>query len=267
MTFSVKAVKSTARTVLKGNWVASSISSLLPIIFFFASEYFFEVLKTVFFYKPMVILLTVIFLSLNLFLGFPLILGTVRSFWRIANGESADISENFYFFSSSKRYFKAFSFIILFFGRIILISFVLLLPSLIIEFISNGNMGLLFGFATPLWMTNFYMVAILLRIVAVLFIIFMLLSQYLSIFIFAVNDDIDPLVAIHLSGKASSQSVGGFVSLFFSMLFWILISFLVAPAVFTLPYIIMTYVVHCRFACVAYNMKQQNKIEFGGGAL
>jgi uncharacterized membrane protein len=52
----------------------------------------------------------------------------------------------------------------------------------------------------------------------------------------------------------SKHSSGAFASLILSFFGWFLLSLFGIPLVYTLPYFLISYVVHCRFAIVNYNL-------------
>ena len=66
------------------------------------------------------------------------------------------------------------------------------------------------------------------------------------------------LEAIHLSTMVAKRTLSNFLSLIVSLLPWIILTLLIIPAVYTLPTVIVCYVVHCRFAINNYNILIDN---------
>ena len=63
--------------------------------------------------------------------------------------------------------------------------------------------------------------------------------------------------AMHISEMISKQSISAFASLVVSFIGWFLLSLLGLPLVYTLPFFLISYVVHSRFAIVNYNLNLQ----------
>ena len=81
---------------------------------------------------------------------------------------------------------------------------------------------------------------------------------------FVADDNIDANEAMHMSTVISRKTSIDFVYLCFSFIGWLLLSILIVPLIFTLPYMLTSYAVHIRFAVAEYNrhIEQINKIDF-----
>ena len=87
----------------------------------------------------------------------------------------------------------------------------------------------------------------------VIILIAIMLKYYLAPFLFVADEDMDVMEAIHKSTVLTRATAVDFLILVLSFLGWILLSVLVMPLIFTLPYMVMSYVVHSRFAVANYN--------------
>ena len=106
----------------------------------------------------------------------------------------------------------------------------------------------------PVWTSNLWALNSFLVILSTLALVFVMIRYYLAPTIFIANDEIDPAEAVNMSTIISKRTGADFVGLTLSFAGWILLSLLVAPLIFTLPYFTTSYCVHCRFAITTYNM-------------
>ena len=74
-------------------------------------------------------------------------------------------------------------------------------------------------------------------------------------FLIAADEDMEVDEAIHMSDTISKRTMLDFIYLFFSFFGWILVSVLVFPLIFTMPYILISFGVHVRFAIAEYNKR------------
>ncbi len=257
------AVKKTALAALKNEWPTAMAAVTIPLVFYLIMINVFSLLEYIFAVPVALVTVRILLIFVMIFIGLPLSLGALRILWGIETDASLKISEVFHYFSSVKAYKRVFNFIVLLFGGMILKSVALLLPSYIIDLISNSSSGLFANTAMPLWVDNLWVFAAFLRIIAVCCIIYVALRYYLAPFIFVANDGADPFECVHKSYTVSRVSVGNFVGLMFSLTGWILLSLFFIPMVFTLPYMSMCYLMHSRFSAVFYNKKVE-KYERGG---
>lgn len=258
------AVKKTALAALKNEWPNAIAAAVIPLAFSLVAINLLGLLKYIFADTLATTIVRIIFLFVLVFVGIPLSLGSLRILWGTANDERLKISELFYYFSAGKNYKRVFTFTVLLFGRIILKSVVLLLPSYLIDFISNSSSSLFAESAVPLWLSNIWIFALFLRIIAGCFIVYIASRYYLAPFLFIANDNADPMECINKSFMVSRVSVGSFVTLLLSLAGWIALSVFFVPMVFTLPYIIMCYLVHSRYAAVFYNSRYKKYVTGGG---
>ena len=137
--------------------------------------------------------------------------------------------------------------------KLVFVAVVLYLPCLVVWILSNEQIYSFFDMSLPIWSSNLWALNSFLAFVASLALVFVMLKYYLAPFVFVSNDSIDPAEAVNMSTIISKRTGADFFGLVLSFAGWIVLSFLVAPLVFTLPYFIASYCVHCRFAVTAYN--------------
>lgn len=242
-------IKKTAKTALSQRFLTSvAVCCILLFIYFacnltaslasaFAAEVGFFVA---------LILLFVFALS-------PLALGVLYYFRRLIWDSEDSVLIIFKYFSSAKEYKRALVFTLMLFSKLAVTALIVFSPCIIIWLLSNDSVYEAFGFSLPIWASNLWALNSFVMIIAVFALIFITLKFYLSPFIFVSNDDIDPAEAVNMSTIISKRTGGDFFGLVLSFAGWILLSLFVAPLVFTLPYFVASYSVHCRFAITAYN--------------
>ena len=116
----------------------------------------------------------------------------------------------------------------------------------------------------PLWTSNLYFLSLFLKSVASVILAFVMARYYIAPFLLIADEDMDAAEAIHMSDVISKSTMLDFIYLFFSLLGWIILSVLIIPIMFTLPYIITSVSVHTRFAVAEYNKRvdKQNSETF-----
>lgn len=257
------AVKKTALAMLKNEWPAAILIVVIPLAFFLVLINLFSFIGYIFTSVLAQVLMYVILCSVLLFIGLPLFFGVLRIYWSLAAENPLKISGIFYYFSEVAIYKKLITFIFLMFGKIILKAVALLLPSILIELTSKFSSLFFANSVAPLWFSNIWIFAFVLRVIAICCIIYIMSRYYLAPFIFIANENIDEIECINKARAVSRVTLGNFIILILSFLGWIIISVFFVPLIFTLPYMCMCYIVHCRFAAVYYNSKLRN---YMGGA-
>ncbi len=183
----------------------------------------------------------------------PLALGALYYFRRLIWESEDDVLIIFKYFSNLKEYKRALNFAFLLFSKFAISALIVFLPCVIIWLLSNDAVYETFGLSLPIWASNLWTLNSFVVIIATLALIFIMLKFYLAPFIFVGNDEINPAEAVNMSTIISKRTGGDFFGLVISFSGWILLSIFVAPLVFTLPYFLTAYSVHCRFAITAYN--------------
>lgn len=246
-------VKITARTALKNRWLEAILASFTG---FFGVLILTLVLSLGIFTKDQSIMLaTSLFAVLfAVFILSPLFLGILRYFWRLTNLLHDELRSIFHFFSDSAKYFRAIKLCFIMGWRIVTAVFVCMLPYVIVSALSTDKLYLLIGREIPIWAPSLILIRAFLYLVGVICAILYVLRYYLVPMLVAMNDDMLLLEAVHTSSMVAKRSGGAFFGLACSMIGWIILTNLIMPALYTLPFIIACYVVHCRFAMANYNL-------------
>ncbi len=248
-------IKKQAKALLGGRWPLG-IGAVMLIIFFLLFVFvLFSMLYPYFTSGTPFIILSIFLVFVTLAIGFPLMLGVLKVFRAIYNNQDTDLYTVFFYFSSPTRLARAIRLCITFTIQFGIIAILLLLPSLVIEALSSGELPLFANKDMPLWFSNLWVFGAFLRTIAIAILIFLALRYYLAPYIFIINDDIDVMEATLLSRKASKMSIGNFIVLILSFTGWLLLSFLAVPLIFTVPYALMCYTVHAEATIALYNKK------------
>ena len=259
MTAGNSVVKLTAKTALKNNWLKCIAASLTPIfsclILLIAADYAAYISNDAVGY----ILLAVS----AVFLIFPLLLGLVRFFWRMIFGADDRQLVLFYYFSDSEKYKRALRLSVALSLRTLGFAVILFLPAIIVDLFSGVKIYDMMDIPIPIWTGNLYYLSVFLKTVAAVVLFFIISRYYLAPFLAVADEDMDVAEAIHMSCTISKDTVVEFIYLIFSFLGWILISALIFPLVFTMPYFMTSLSVHVRFAVAEYNKKVKKNSDSG----
>lgn len=242
-------VKSVAKDALKRDFLKSVVVCCVLIFMFFVVMLTSSLVSI--FTGNIGYIITICILLLTVVA--PLLLGVLYYFRRLVFGQSDSALIIFRYFSTLSEYKRALQFLFLITVRVASIALVLYFPCIIVNVLSSEKIYAFFDVSLPLWASNLWALNAFLSLIASLGLVFITLKYYLSAFIFISNDDIDPAEAVNMSTIISKRTGADFFGLVMSFAAWILLSILVAPLVFTLPYFIASYCVHCRFAITMYN--------------
>ena len=249
MAITVDATKKTAKSALAGNWAkAIAIAAVLifsGMVIYIALSFFATVL-------PDIITLLIMAL-ITIFVFMPLLMGALRSYWRIIWDSDDTIDSLFYYFVSAKNYKRVAKLVFSLLLRAVLVGVLSLIPAFLVEFFSKAEVYEYFGMSTPAWISNLWIVSGFLKVAAVILLAAVMLKYYLSFFLVVADEEMDVYEAIHKSTLLSRATSIDFLGLLLSFFGWILISLTVIPLIFTLPYFLTTYLVHARFTVANYN--------------
>lgn len=189
-----------------------------------------------------------------IFVLHPVILGTIRYFWRLTDGADDSPSEVFYYFNSFFRYKRALKCVMLMLFKCFTALFTCLLPYLIITMLSAAWVYQFLGTEMPLWVAGLALVQSFLRVVGIFAGLAVISRYYLLPAITVMDDDILLLEALHISVMVSRRSVSSYLGIIVSLFGWILLSLFTAPLIYTAPLFFGCYAVHSRYALVNYNL-------------
>lgn len=255
---SVKSVKSNAKSALKDNW-GIAIAAITVVFFLFGA------ILVVTDLVPFILnskIYNIVFLAIKcillLFFGFPLFYGLLRLFYCIYNSISVKFDDIFFYLSSKKHYKKALNLTLNITVRITIITLVFLLPSFLLTFVAKGGIDSFFQNGVPIWLNNLTIFGAFLRCIAIALIILFSIRYYMAPYILVTHSNSSVKEIIYLSSSVARYTANSFIVLAFSLLGWILLSITCIPALFTLPFIIMCYIVHSKFAINYYNNRFEN---------
>lgn len=251
MTAGSSVVKLTAKTALKGNWLKNIIASATVIfsylIFQISAGYIASISNDAAAY---------IFLILSgIFVLSPLILGIVRYFWRFICGAEDDTVTVFYYFSGKSLYFRALHLTLSLFLRALGFGVLLFAPSIITDIFSGVKIYDMLNIPIPMWTSNLYYASVFLKTIAVVVLLFIMARYYLAPVLAVADEKMDIAEAVHMSCIVSRMTLLDFICFIFSFLGWFIISVLVFPLIFVMPYFLTSYCVHSRFAVAEYNKR------------
>lgn len=249
MVVSSKVVKKVAKTALSQHFL-SAVSAACVLIFSIFATILTASLVHVF--AGTVGYIITISVMIFFVLG-PLCLGVVNFLRRFLWEQKDDVLLVFKYFSGLDSYKRALHFMFSLGIRIIIVAVVAYLPCIVVRILSSQRFYTALDISFPVWTANLWALNSFLAIIATMAFVFVALKYYLSVFIFVSNDNIDVAEAINMSTIISKRTGADFFGLVISFAGWILLSVFVLPLVITLPYFLMSYSAHCRFAITAYN--------------
>ncbi len=247
-----RVIKKDALAALKDNWGTVIAVNMMVVFFIFALLFIGDAIGRIIMPSFVNIIICFFGALVLIMVCIPVLLGIIRFFWHLYNESRTDINDVFAYFSSRKMYFRAFNLTLQLLSKILLVALVMYLPSIIVWLASSQFVRSMFS-ATPIWMANLWIIADFLQSIGFVLTVMVTLKYYLAPFIFVINDTVEPIEVLHLSGKAARLSVWNFLGLICTTFGWLLLTLLFVPAFFTIPYLGMCYVVHSRFAVYSYN--------------
>lgn len=249
MTSGSKVVKITAKTALKGNLLKTIFAVCIFLFCCFICNYSAGIFSYTGNFTFSYILLTL----MSVFLIFPLFLGLIRFIWRMLFSANDNPILVFYYFSDLSKYAKALNFVFNLIFKAIPVALLMFFPTIIIWILSNNFFYDFFDITTPIWTGNLNAILKILIVFAIIALLFYMLRFYIAPILFVADENMDVSETLHMSRVVSRKSSLDFIYLFSSFIGWILISFLIIPLIFTLPYILTAYAVHVRFSVAEYN--------------
>lgn len=182
----------------------------------------------------------------NLVVLFPLSFGVLRWFWNISSAKSHSLSEIFYYFSSTKQFFKAIGIALGLFIRMILGAIVCFLPGIILHYLTVPDIYNALGFGMPFWLESLNPLVSVFETLGILLFVFWVLRYSLFYVILFSEPELSAMKTIKkgadLSGGQALRLFGFLVS--FSG--WLALCLLVIPIIFVAPYIFASFAVYGR---------------------
>ncbi len=245
----ITSIKKEAKATLRGNWVSAIITALTALLSFLIIQNIGWVLSIVI----GEIAASFIALLLTVLLCGPLTLGVLRYFWRMHGGMDEAPASAFYYFSSAVAYHKAIRLCFMLAIRLLGFALLFFLPAIAISVISSQQLYDFLQIPIPIWSQHLAYLVNFFSTIGIVLTAFTLMRFYLAPILVIADDQMDVEEAIHMSVVIARASVLDFIFLVFSLVLWIILSFLFIPLIFTLPYFIMCYTLHAVYAIKEYN--------------
>ncbi len=249
MTVSGSTIKKEARNILKNNYSDIFVATISVL----AVWYIFNLLCSILEIFTTAILAEGLLLLLSVFLFAPLVLGFLRYLWRVSSGVTDNPVTVFYYFTGFRLYFKSLRLVISLCIRIGLCYLIFLIPYFALQVITGTWIYETLDITVPLWTLNLSNVITVLHYVAVLATVFACFKYYLAPMIFVVDETIDTAEAVHMSTVIAKKTSFDFIFMVFSFIGWIILSLLALPLIYTLPYMLLSYLKHCSYAVETFN--------------
>lgn len=253
----VKIIKQSAKNSLKGKWdIAIAIGSLFIAVLCIGaltisvlSSFFAGFSNT----SVGVILSAIIVVGLWQFLGVPLLYGSLRWAWYTSLGENVPFYEVFYYFEDGYSYIRSISLGFRIFVRFILILIVCFAPYAVISIICAPGLYNLFNLSMPYFVSSLWALGNVLRLFGAI-LSFFLLIRYFSAPLILINDkNISPQEALELSVVISKYSNGRTLLFLSSFFLWFILSGLMLPLLYIVPYFLVAYAAESKALIDNYN--------------
>ena len=135
------------------------------------------------------------------------------------------------------------------------------LPAILIYLISSPQFYDFLKLPTPMWSQHLVHLVDFASSIGTVLVIISMLRFYLAPVLMIADDQMGAEEAVHMSAVIAKTSFTDFIFLILSLLFWIIISVLFIPLIFTLPYFIMCYIIHCELSIRDYNERIKKMID------
>lgn len=243
-------VKATAKTALRGKFYKCVIACTVFVFAVLIGIYSAELIG---FISPLSYTAETVLTAVAFFAFAPLFLGLLRFFRRLVwECEDSPVIV-FHYFSSPALYRRAMKLVWYLALRIALTAFLFYLPAAVVDIFSGSGIYDMLGVRMPMMIPNFRVIAVCLKALAGVALFLVSLKWYLAPFLYVADEDMEALEAIHMSATVARGTTLDFFLLILSFMHFIILSLFMLPIVFTLPYFVAAYIVHCRFAVAHYN--------------
>lgn len=254
MSVSSASIKKVAKGIYKRNTInLTVVTAVIMSVWFIFSNIASIVQVFTHGYAYLIIMpLFIILLFLPLFFGF------LRYCWRVISGVADNPIAVFYYFSHHRHYLKSLRLIITLLVRIVISFFIFYIPVFVLDLITGTWLYSTLDIAVPMWTTNLSTISSILSFLATVATIFASLKLYLAPMLFVADENMDTAEAIHLSAVITKITTLDIIFLLSSFSGWFLLSFLSLPILFTLPYFIISYLIHSSYSVGAFNERVSN---------
>ncbi len=249
MTLANSTIKKISKDSLKGNFLNCVVVAVILISCYFI----FNNIGALLFMATGEIVANILFLLLCFFGLSPMVLGSVRYFWRMSCGVKDNPVCVFYYFSEFSLYTRSIRLSLSLALRAVFYLLIFGIPTIIFEVISGTWLYEIIDIPIPIWTTNLSFFITSLKFLCVTATFFVMLKYYLAPMLAVADENMDIAEAIHLSTIISKKTLLDFIFFLFGFLGWFLISVLVIPLIYLIPYFVLAYLVHCTYAVQNFN--------------
>lgn len=259
-----RVIRSNARIALKGKMLSFAAAAVLLLFAVLIGSFVSDIFSMISGYNVPGMFIGAAFC---VFIAVPLLLGVLRYFWRSLFECEDRLTVLFCYFSSRALYWRAVQtalYLVLYTAGW---GIVCLLPAGAAQLLLSPEFYAAIHASMPDFTANLWIVYDCLATIGVVWLLFMLLRYYLVPFLIVADEQMEIAEAVHMSRLISRRTAFDYVSLIFSFAGWILLSLTAVPLIFTVPYFIMAYLVHARFAVAQYNrvVHQMNRTDYAVG--
>lgn len=253
-----KAAKCTASVTLKGKWPAAIGVCMIVAFAVLIRSLAARLLYTVFSLHLSTLrgLLTLSVSAIDLFAFSPLYIGALRWFWQVTAGVDEPVASIFYYYSFSRAYFNAVLVRLNYWWRTVIISVIAFIPYSILRSMSKSipkTVAVNIGYSALIGF-----LAVVAAVLGALVVLMFLTKYYLVLPVMFSDDTVTVGNAFRLSAVMSR---GNRVTLFFMVIpgfaGWILLSLLVVPMIYTVPYFIASLTVFSRYSITAFRINRE----------
>ena len=249
MTVSSSSIKRASKSIIKANFIGSMVATVTMLTVWFVcyniSAVISHIVGSTGFY--------IAFFSFGLFVVSPVAVGLIRFFWRLNFGQIDNPIDIFYYFSYKTEYFKVLHLVFALALRTVICFLIFFIPVYVLQLITGTWIYNALNVSIPIWTANLSNLTSFMRFISVTATFVYVLKFYLAPMLVVADENMDIAEALHLSTVISRRTTLDFIFLIFSFAGWILLSVLVVPLIITLPYMIVSYLIHCSFAVDAFN--------------
>lgn len=245
---SSKAVKSTAKMILKNNWTNSIL--ICGIVILAAAVFY---MTAALLDLPLGGFSGIILLASYIFVVSPLCLGALHCFWCMANEIKVYPVETFYYFTHFSLYLRAVAFTLKITARIVLFTLLFYTPYLIATAFTSEYFYETLNMATPIWILGITPILYILKFSGFAFSCTYTMGLMLPAFLLVTKEDMSVGNCIKYGINVGKRFKGNFAGVTLSFVGYILLSLLFVPLLLTAPYLSVSYIVTCRFAVAQYN--------------
>ncbi len=263
---SSKTIKATARTNLRGKWTQALAVTIILLAAVFISillcELFLGVFKAVIFnqsgaYTWIGSIVALVVSICSFVLSLPVIQGAVRWFWALIIGSELPLSELFYYYSSFGLLSKTLLLYVRVIVRYIATAVICFTPSVAVWLFGEKVIQKFSEYTNAIPLGSIKPIALFIALIGLVFFLKIAFKTSLSMVLIVVDEQLDYVDAIVLSKKICAKNRFSTVGIIFSYLGWLLVSLLGITMLYTIPFVLCSYVVSARFAITNYRIKMR----------